>query len=215
MLEVKRGDVKSKNVNTTVGQQDEAWFWKLYGEDVNDKANGWAQKIDLRDDKEGYSVTLWQRPQEKGGDVLSRGASFLPGITMGTYKQFIREFDKRTIDPKTVKELKILSRLDDGMPTKLYERIKMPLMSERELLLNMEFKALKGEHEGKFLWLICSGDDPAYPPKKGVIKMQLFKAAMLWPEDGGIKNIEFSTMNMGGYFPMRLLNMAIGSMMKG
>lgn len=42
MLEVKRGDVKSKGEpkNNTEGL-DESFFWNLMKEDVNDKANGW------------------------------------------------------------------------------------------------------------------------------------------------------------------------------
>jgi len=124
------------------------------------------------------------------------------------------EFDKRFQDPKTVKELVVISRTEDGRPTKLYERFKIPLMSERECILDIDFKALSGEHEGKYLWIVKSVQDPAYPPKKGVITMFMYKAAMVWEEGDGIHSLEYSSANMGGYFPMRLLSMAIGSMMK-
>ena len=59
-----------------------------------------------------------------------------------------------------------------------------------------------------------SAEHPDYPPKKGVIRIQMFQALLFWSEGEDCRAIQFQTFNMGGYFPMRLLNMAIGSIMK-
>jgi len=43
----------------------------------------------------------------------------------------------------------------------------------------------------------------------------MFKGSLMWNDENGDANfIEYSTMDLKGYFPMRLLNMAIGSMIK-
>lgn len=36
----------------------------------------------------------------------------------------------------------------------------------------------------------------------------------MWGDGDSSRAIEFSFFNMGGYFPMRLLNMALGSIVK-
>ena len=100
------------------------------------------------------------------------------------------------------------------MPAKTYNRFKMPMMSERESLMRFKMEKLTGEHEGKMSFFMYTTDDPAYPEKKNTIRINMFQG-FLFEEDGDdCKAISFNTMNMGGYFPMRIMNMAMGSMMK-
>jgi len=113
-----------------------------------------------------------------------------------------------------IKEQKFLEVDAEGVPLKVYQRMKMPMMSERESLIDNSIRKLDGEYEGRYMWIQKSYEDPAYPVKKDAIRVSMYKAYMLWEEDGHAKAIEFSTFDMGGYFPMRLLNMAFGSMMK-
>jgi len=43
----------------------------------------------------------------------------------------------------------------------------------------------------------------------------MFEGGIMWDDENGDCNyIKISTMDLKGYFPMRLLNMAIGSMIK-
>lgn len=90
----------------------------------------------------------------------------------------------------------------------------MPLMSERESLMKVRSELLKGEHEGKFAFFMHSDEDAAYPIKKDVIRINMFAGMMFWEENAGCRAIYFNTMNMGGYFPQRIMNMAFGAMMK-
>lgn len=101
------------------------------------------------------------------------------------------------------------------MPTKIYQRFKMPMMSTRECLLKLSLQHFtEGPHAGKSLWVMGTFEDPQFPIKKNVIRISMFKASMIWEENGNACLREFSTFNMGGYFPMRLMNMAIASMVR-
>lgn len=44
--------------------------------------------------------------------------------------------------------------------------------------------------------------------------MKLFKASLFYEENNGLKVTEFSSFDMGGYFPMRLVNMVMASGVK-
>jgi len=68
--------------------------------------------------------------------------------------------------------------------------------------------------DGSILYVASSAEHPDYPITDKYIRMDMFKTSMMTPTDNGLSIVEFSTSNMGGWFPMRLLNMLIGSMMK-
>lgn len=59
-----------------------------------------------------------------------------------------------------------------------------------------------------------SYDDPEYPLRKDSIRATMSKVTMMWEENGNTVGEEVATFNLGGYFPMRLLNMANGSITK-
>ena len=127
--------------------------------------------------------------------------------------EFFNHMDKYNID-KNILETNIISRHEDGNLKEMYQRFKMPLMSQRDTLLEFNTINLTGEHEGKKLWIMKSFDHPEFPVKKDIIRMNISKATIMWEEDGNSMGEEISTFDMGGYFPMRLLNMAIGAMVK-
>lgn len=52
-----------------------------------------------------------------------------------------------------------------------------------------------------------------YPEQPGVVRMQMFKAVKVEQVGNDVELTDFSSMDMKGYFPMRLMNMMIGSMM--
>lgn len=97
---------------------------------------------------------------------------------------------------------------------KVYQKFKLPLMSERELVMEFKMIDLTGDLAGKKLWLMKSCEDPKYPVNKNCIRVSISKATLIWEEDGSIVGDEFATFNLGGYFPMRLLNMSTGAATK-
>lgn len=135
------------------------------------------------------------------------------GIKKETMMHFINNIDKYNSNEGML-ENTILERQPNGDLKRAYQRFKFPMMSPREILIVCDSKELTGEMEGKTLWTMFTYEDPAYPIRKDAIRMSLFKAMVMWEEDGNVIGEEISTMDMGGYFPMRLLNMSLGATMK-
>ena len=109
-----------------------------------------------------------------------------------------------------VKEIRIVEKHDDGTPKLMYSRSKMPMMTERENLVEQYKKDLG---DGRTLFLSRSVDRPEFPRTKNAIRMDMFKASVFHEEDGDLKLIEYSNFNLGGYFPTKLLNMVMANMM--
>lgn len=106
-----------------------------------------------------------------------------------------------------IKEFKLVS--DDKNGTKVvYSSSKMPMMTERDNLMKMVKKTLPN---GDQTVVISSIEHPDYPERKGIIRMEMFKASLVKQVDKDISITEFSNFNMKGYFPMRLLNMVMAS----
>ena len=59
-----------------------------------------------------------------------------------------------------------------------------------------------------------SFEDPAFPIKEDFIRLKMYNAKLLWEEDDHAQIIEVATFNMGGYFPIRLMNMTWASMLR-
>lgn len=80
--------------------------------------------------------------------------------------------------------------------------------------MRLRSEKLTGEFEGKYVFFMHSVEDAAYPIKKDVIRIHMFTGMMFWADGNDCRAIQFNTLNMGGYFPMKLMNMAMGAMMK-
>jgi hypothetical protein len=111
---------------------------------------------------------------------------------------------------KHIKELRVVEKQPDGYPALMYSRSKMPMMSERENLCSLHKRKLD---DGRTLVIVRSVERPEFPRKKNSIRMDMFKASVFVEVDKSIKLIEYSNFNLGGYFPMRLLNMMMASIM--
>ena len=109
-----------------------------------------------------------------------------------------------------LKELTIVERNAEGYPHIIYSRSKMPMMTERENLISMEKVPLD---DGRTLFLIRSVEHPKYPVTKKAIRMQYYKASCYQQVGSDLHIKEFSNFSMGGYFPVKLLNMVLASMM--
>jgi hypothetical protein len=111
---------------------------------------------------------------------------------------------------KYLKELKILERHEDGSPSLLYSVSKMPMMTERENLVSQYKKELG---DGRTLFLSRSVDRPEYPRRKNSIRMDMYKASVFHEDGDDLRVVEYSNMDLGGYFPAKLLNMIMANMM--
>jgi len=52
-----------------------------------------------------------------------------------------------------IKEQKFLETHAEGYPTKVYQVMKMPMMSERESLVQNTITKMTGEYEGRYMWI--------------------------------------------------------------
>lgn len=112
---------------------------------------------------------------------------------------------------KLLREIKVLDRDANGMPAALHNIVKLPLMNERDMVLRSVFKDVDG---GKYLVLFHSYERDDCPLKPDRIRINMFRGMLWWPEGDGIKSIHLQQANFKGYFPMRLMNMAIGNAVK-
>ena len=85
------------------------------------------------------------------------------------------------------------------------------MMSLRETLIEM--KAFP-QPDGSRLLVMQSVEHPDFPITNKAIRIYIFKANLARNVDGGCFITEYASMNMGGWFPMRLMNMMIGTNMK-
>lgn len=111
---------------------------------------------------------------------------------------------------KHIKELRIVERHENGSPKLMYSRSKMPMMTERENLVSQYMRDLG---DGRTLILSTSTDRPEFPRTKNAIRMDMYKASVFHNVEGDLKLIEYSNMDLGGYFPAKLLNMVMANMM--
>lgn len=103
MLEVKNGDIKvnQEDVDTSIAQNDESFFWTLWNEDITDKSNGWQQKLDH---KGNINFKMYQRPPyQKGKDPIARSDVFYNNIKVETMFEFFRNLDKH-MDTEMIEE---------------------------------------------------------------------------------------------------------------
>ena len=99
---------------------------------------------------------------------------------------------------KHIKEFKVVEKLPDGTPALMYSRSKMPMMTERENLVEIVKKELD---DGRTLSTARSVERPEYPRTKNAIRMEMYKASVFYEKDGDLHLTEYSHMNLGGYFP--------------
>ena len=100
-------------------------------------------------------------------------------IKKETMIKFIRNLDK--MPTPNVKETKV--EMDaDGHLKLMYQRLSLPLMSERDILIDFVYKTIAdGPHAGKDLWIMSSLDEhPNYPKREKTIRMNVQKASLIW-----------------------------------
>jgi hypothetical protein len=96
----------------------------------------------------------------------------------------------------------------------LYLKIKMPgFMSTRD---NLVKKTMSKMPDGATLLTIKSTGGDEVPEQAGVVRIEMFKTQQYRQDPENPEDLlitDFTTMDMKGYFPMRIMNMMLGTMM--
>lgn len=104
------------------------------------------------------------------------------------------------------KDFKTLEKFDNG-DVVIYMRIGMPMMSDRDNVLHTTHKEIDG---GTFLNMKTI-DHPAQPPVAKVVRMYNHICCYFKQVGDNVTMLDFEYMNLKGYLPASLMNMAIAS----
>ena len=189
-----------------IDDEDFATFERLMAEDVNDKSIGWKKVIDQKmSAKSNVSIVMYQRKQPGKSDICR-------AVTV--WKDFnMLKFTELAMDPTHLKQgntvfMNSVEEIDEN--TKIWHgRSKMPLMTDRETLL--KFKRMP-RPDGSVLFSCNSVERDDVPHAKDAIRMEMFKMSHATQVGPDMHLTEFSSFDMKGSFPMRLMNMVMGAM---
>jgi hypothetical protein len=175
----------------------------MMNEDYLNKEKGWKLVINSPF-KDGVSFSTYSRPFEGGGINLQRSDGKMTGVT-------VEAWEKMMCDPKNMKH-KMVTKLEyverSESESIIEERIKIPFLSEREIVFKMTSKRTP---DGK-LWISTESiEDARVPIKKDLIRMEFIKHIVCWMEGNDCHFTEFNRADMKGYVPVRLINMAMSS----
>ena len=82
---------------------------------------------------------------------------------------------------------------------------KIPMMTKRECVFAMNRTETPN---GEICYLMNTVDHPDYPKNNQYVRIDWFKGVKFSPApDGSMDVIEFMQFDMGGYFPVSMLNM--------
>ena len=85
----------------------------------------------------------------------------------------------------------------------------MPAMSTRETVVSFERHDLK---DTRTVFIMKSIDHPEFPRKKKPIRMDMYGASHCYQDGKDLKFLEFSYLDMKGWFPAKLMNVLTGSL---
>jgi len=169
MLKVKTGAInysaeeltKESGVITAEGDDAKVMFDQLSKEDVNDKQFKWKKAVEIKEKKHpGINGTVWSRPMNDSKVNMTRGEFYLKGIKMETFKKFMLNIEKSTMENKQIKEFKVIERFEDGLPKIMYSRAKLPMMTDRDNLVELGRNDMP---DGSFLFTNKSIKRDDYP----------------------------------------------------
>mmetsp|Transcript_11011 Transcript_11011/g.16702 ORF Transcript_11011/g.16702 Transcript_11011/m.16702 type:complete len:244 (-) Transcript_11011:15-746(-) len=197
-------------IDVVEGEAAKVMFDKLIKEDVNDKALKWKKvtEITLKKTKNTLQGIVYSRPMEGSKINMTRGEYTLKNLRIEAFREFMKNIEQETMKNKQIKEFKVIERFEDGTPKIMYSRAKMPMMTDRDNLIELGKTQLP---DGSYLFTNKSIDRDDYPPRKGCIRMDFFKCTMLKQVGPDLSLIEFQYFDMKGYFPARLINMMMSA----
>lgn len=83
-----------------------------------------------------------------------------------------------------------------------------PFATDREVVVQT---SLYEQPDNKILYVTKSIERDDIPHIADAVRMEFYKATLLWSENGDLHMTEFTNMNLKGYFPIRLMNMVMAS----
>ena len=188
---------------------ENAYGMHEFNEIFNEPFTNWTKKLDQKDFKDGMKITIHQRKMPGYSTDMLRVDATFQGISM---QQLLDYF----IDPppgkmEMMKESRILEKIDEYTCVK-YQRIKMPMMSDRDQVLSIHHEPIDKNSTYIIIQTVEREDCPEVP---GAVRMSMFLRALIRknpesPEDT-VDFTEINCFNMKGYMPGRLLNMVIAS----
>ena len=123
-----------------------------------------------------------------------------------TMEEYIKHFSEVIKTNPQIRDFKEIENREGYML--FYYAMNMGVMSDRDVVCEVK---VQKEANGDFTSIAQSIKHPDYPEVKGRIRMDFLKASRCRDTDGKLEILEFSNMDMKGYFPMKMMNMFMGS----
>lgn len=213
MLKFKKGAVDVEEVPTGGSAQTETkgedLFWDLYKEDIGDPKNKWRKALSVKYVKEGFTGAIYQKPNPFPGTSidLMRFDLDVKNCTRDIWCEVFK------FGPP-IKNIKCQEVVEEVGPQEriIYLRQQIPIMSDREHLIR--WKRIDLENKQTLL-ILQTVQHKAKPIIKGVVRAQILKIQLLKQDEANpadMKITDFTSMDLKGYFPSRLMNMAIANM---
>ena len=148
-------------------------FNQLMAEDLTDtKVLKWKKSINSKKDKD-YTLTMYQRPTGKGKMNLIRSDLVFKNKNIDKFTEISMNIE--CFKNSSHKELYLVEQIDENTHI-WYSRAKLPLMTDRDLLLQVQKVP---QDNGTYIVICKSIDRSDFPEKKGVIRMEMFKMSLL------------------------------------
>lgn len=148
---------------------------------------------------------MWQRYMD-GAPNMIRSEIIMRNATIEAFEQLIANFENESHSDTNIKEYKVLENKDNGRLKVIKTRSYIPMMMDR---VNIVLATMKKMPNGQTLIIQRTMDHPDFDSTEDMVRMDVFKATLLTQDKHDLHIIEFSQVNMGGYFPARLLNMVM------
>lgn len=180
-------------------------------EDKTNKALGWRNLT--KTTKQDITFNVFKRPMENSNNILWSTDQTVRGFKTAALARYCCKFTETIKENKDIKEFEELVNEHDKGHVICYIRFGMGFMDDRDMICDFNYKT---NEAGEFVMTLKSIDDTAkYPIKKDekgkdVVRFQMMKISIAKDTDYGYECKEFFNFNMGGNFPMRLLNMFMG-----
>ena len=204
----KEPETQVQGENSQFQGQGEDFFWEMYNESVTDPSKKWSKQLEMPM-KDDFSMVSYTKDLGSDKQRMSRGEMVMKNVSMEAMRRYQTAMFSGKEDMPWAKDMKIVEQKDENDKV-MYSRSKMPMMSERESLIHWKKRKLE---DGRELTIFYSVERDDYPIDPKVIRIDMFQASLAKEVGNDLHTTTMSQFDMKGYFPMRLMNMVMGSMM--